>query len=110
MAHQSLFVEAKVGAAHADEVALGERQVLAAPLVKTQDVLEALVLLDQGLDDGSPLALVLARRGQRLEARRARVDELGEERRRNGAFAWGLFEDMTEFGRFQEAYLIESWL
>ena len=23
------------------------------------------------------------------------VDELGEERRRNGAFAWGIFEDMS---------------
>jgi MFS family permease len=38
------------------------------------------------------------------------LDELGEERRRNGAFAWGIFEDMTDFGKFQEAYLIESWL
>jgi predicted MFS family arabinose efflux permease len=38
------------------------------------------------------------------------LDELGEERRRNGAFAWGVFEDMAEFGRFEEAYLIESWL
>jgi predicted MFS family arabinose efflux permease len=38
------------------------------------------------------------------------VDELGEQRRRDGAFAWGVFEDMAEFGRFEEAYLIESWL
>lgn len=38
------------------------------------------------------------------------VDELGEQRRRDGAFAWGVFEDMATFGRFEEAYLIESWL
>jgi predicted MFS family arabinose efflux permease/quinol monooxygenase YgiN len=38
------------------------------------------------------------------------LDELGEERRRDGAFAWGIFEDMSEFGRFEEAYMIESWL
>ncbi|MBV8723458.1 MAG: MFS transporter [Candidatus Eremiobacteraeota bacterium] len=38
------------------------------------------------------------------------LDELGEERRRHGAFAWGVFEDMSEFGRFEEGYLIESWL
>ena len=38
------------------------------------------------------------------------LDELGEERRRDGAFAWGIFEDMGEFGRFEEGYLIESWL
>ena len=35
------------------------------------------------------------------------IDELGEQRRRDGAFAWGVFEDMAEFGRFEEAYLIE---
>ena len=38
------------------------------------------------------------------------VDELGEERKRDGAFAWGIFEDMGEFGRFEEGYLVESWL
>ena len=38
------------------------------------------------------------------------IDELGEERKRDGAFAWGVFEDMAEFGRFEEGYLIESWL
>jgi len=38
------------------------------------------------------------------------MGELGEERRGDGAFAWGIFEHMTEFGRFEEGYLIESWL
>ena len=38
------------------------------------------------------------------------LDELGEERRRDGAFAWGVFEDMSAFGRFEEGYMIESWL
>jgi MFS family permease len=38
------------------------------------------------------------------------LDELGEERKRDGAFAWGIFEDMGEFGRFEEGYLIQSWL
>ncbi len=38
------------------------------------------------------------------------IDELGEQRRRDGAFAWGVFEDMAEFGRFEETYLVESWL
>ncbi len=35
------------------------------------------------------------------------IDELGQERKRDGAFAWGIFEDMGEFGRFEEGYLIE---
>ncbi len=38
------------------------------------------------------------------------MDELGHERKRDGAFAWGIFEDMGEFGRFEEGYLIELWL
>jgi MFS family permease len=38
------------------------------------------------------------------------LDELGFERRRDGAFAWGIFEDASEFGRYEETYLIESWL
>ncbi len=38
------------------------------------------------------------------------IDELGHERKRDGAFAWGIFEDLAEFGRFEEGYLIESWL
>jgi predicted MFS family arabinose efflux permease len=38
------------------------------------------------------------------------LDELGFERRRDGAFAWGIFEDAAEFGRYEETYLIESWL
>jgi len=38
------------------------------------------------------------------------LDELGFERRRDGAFAWGIFEDASDLGRYEEAYLIESWL
>ncbi len=45
----------------------------------------------------------------RVEFLRA-LDELGFERRRDGAFAWGIFEDASEFGRYEETYLIETWL
>ena len=38
------------------------------------------------------------------------LDELGFERRRDGAFAWGIFEDASELGRYEETYLIETWL
>ena len=38
------------------------------------------------------------------------LDELGFERRRDGAFAWGIFEDAGDVGRYEEAYLIKSWL
>jgi MFS family permease len=40
----------------------------------------------------------------------AALKELGYERKRDGAFAWGLFEDVTTPNRFLETFLIESWL
>jgi predicted MFS family arabinose efflux permease len=45
-------------------------------------------------------------RGEFLTA----LDELGYERKRDGAFAWGVFEDTASTGRFLEMFLIESWL
>ena len=38
------------------------------------------------------------------------IDRLSHERGRDGAYAWGLFEDAAEPGRFLETFLVESWL
>lgn len=38
------------------------------------------------------------------------LDEVGHERKRDGAFAWRVFEDAANQGRFVEAFLIDSWL
>jgi MFS family permease len=38
------------------------------------------------------------------------LDRLGHERRRDGAYAWGIFEDAAEPGRYLETFLVESWL
>ncbi len=35
---------------------------------------------------------------------------LSAQRRRDGAYAWGVFEDTAERGKFIETYLVESWL
>jgi hypothetical protein len=40
----------------------------------------------------------------------AAIDEIGRQRRRDGAYAWGIFEDVAEKGIFLETFLIESWL
>jgi predicted MFS family arabinose efflux permease len=40
----------------------------------------------------------------------AALNELGYERKRDGAFAWGVFEDTASTGRYVETFLIESWL
>ena len=38
------------------------------------------------------------------------VDELGYARKRDGAYAWGVYEDVADGGRFIETFSIESWL
>jgi hypothetical protein len=36
--------------------------------------------------------------------------QLARQRRRDGAYRWGVFEDAAEEGRFVETFLVESWL
>jgi MFS family permease len=38
------------------------------------------------------------------------IDRLAQERRRDGAYAWGMFEDTSEKGKFLETFLVESWI
>ena len=38
------------------------------------------------------------------------LEKLAHERRRDGAYSWGIFEDTAEEGRFIETFLVESWL
>ena len=40
----------------------------------------------------------------------AAMQEVGSERKRDGAFAWGVFEELASEGRYTETFLIESWL
>jgi MFS family permease len=40
----------------------------------------------------------------------AALESLGYERRRDGAYAWGIFEDTAEPGRMLETFLVDSWL
>ena len=47
-----------------------------------------------------------ADRGPFLEA----LERLGSERRRDGAFEWEVFEDLSQEGRFLETFKLDSWL
>lgn len=38
------------------------------------------------------------------------LERVSAQRRRDGAYAWGVFEDAAEPGRFLETFLVESWL
>jgi len=40
----------------------------------------------------------------------AALERVEHERRRDGAYAWGVFEDTAEPGRFVETFVVESWL
>jgi predicted MFS family arabinose efflux permease/quinol monooxygenase YgiN len=38
------------------------------------------------------------------------IEDLKHARKREGAYAWGIFEDTADEGRFVENFLVESWL
>jgi MFS family permease len=40
----------------------------------------------------------------------AALEPLGKERRRDGAYAWGVFEDVADPGRMVETFLLDSWI
>jgi MFS family permease len=40
----------------------------------------------------------------------AALEKLGHERRRDGAYVWGIYEDAAVEGRMVETFLLESWL
>jgi hypothetical protein len=63
-------------------------------------------------DDRGPVLVTVEYRIQpeNREAFLAALERLGYERRRDGAYAWNVFEDAAEEGRFLETFLVESWL
>jgi MFS family permease len=40
----------------------------------------------------------------------AALEQLAHQRRGDGAYAWGVFEDTAEDGRYLETFLVQSWL
>jgi MFS family permease len=69
------------------------------------------VAFDVGWRQGPALVTIRyridpANRDEFLRAMR----EIGAERKRDGAYAWGMFEELSAPGRYTETFLIESWL
>lgn len=62
--------------------------------------------------DGGPVLVTVEYRvaPESREAFLLALDELAHERRRDGAYAWGVFEDTAEPSRFLETFFVESWL
>jgi hypothetical protein len=44
------------------------------------------------------------------DAYRAALDSVAGARRRDGAYAWQVFEDTAQPGRLIETFLVESWI
>jgi MFS family permease len=63
-------------------------------------------------DDRGPVLVTVEYRinPKDREAFLATLEKLAHERRRDGAYSWGIFEDTAEEGRFIETFLVESWL
>ena len=62
--------------------------------------------------DRGPVMVTIEYRVEPIQAEAfvATLDELSHERRRDGAYAWGLFEDVAQPGRYLEYFLVASWL
>ena len=62
-------------------------------------------------DRGPVLVTVEYRiRPQDREAFLAAIEKLGYERRRDGAYRWGVYEDAADKGRVVETFLVDSWV
>ena len=63
-------------------------------------------------DDRGPVLVTVEYRIDPAERRPflAALDRLGRERRRDGAYRWGVFEDTADPSRFVETFLLDSWL
>jgi len=63
-------------------------------------------------DDRGPVMVMVEYRVDPVdrEAFLAAIDHVARQRRRDGAYAWGIFEDAADAGRYVESFLVESWL
>lgn len=70
------------------------------------------IVADKIEDDAGPVLITIeyAVLPNQREQFLAALDRLSAQRRRDGAYAWGVFENMAERGNFIETYLVESWL
>jgi len=63
-------------------------------------------------DDAGPVLVTIEYRvdAAHRDAFLAAVQHQAAERRRDGAYGWGVFEDVSNPGLFVEAFHVESWL
>jgi hypothetical protein len=62
--------------------------------------------------DRSPVLITVEYRvdPERRAAFLSAIRDLGQQRRRDGAYVWDVFEEAAEKGRFLETFMVASWL
>jgi len=70
------------------------------------------MLARQVADENGPVLVTVRYRieGEDSAPFLSAIEDIGDQRRRDGAYAWGIFEDVAEKGLFLETFLIENWL
>ncbi len=73
---------------------------------------QAPILAREVEDDNGPVLVTVRYRiaGEDPEAFLDAIEEVGWQRRRDGAYAWGIFADVAQKGVYLETFLIGSWL
>ena len=73
---------------------------------------QAPILAREVEDDSGPVLVTLRYRlaGDDPDPFLDAIEEIGRERRRDGAYAWGVFADVAEKNVYLETFLIGSWL
>ena len=63
-------------------------------------------------DDSGPILVTLrfVLKGEDPEPFLDFIEEIGQQRRRDGAYAWGVFADVAQKGVYLETFLVGSWL
>ena len=73
---------------------------------------QAPILSREVEDDSGPVLVTLRYRlaGEDADTFLDKIEEIGRQRRRDGAYAWGIFADVAQKGVYLETFLIGSWL
>jgi hypothetical protein len=73
---------------------------------------QAPILSREVEDDSGPVLVTIRYRlaGDDTDTFLDKIEEIGRQRRRDGAYAWGIFADVAQKGVYLETFLIGSWL
>jgi hypothetical protein len=88
-----------------------KRRAMGVDLAPSMHWLAPVLAIDAEPDRGPVLVTIESRIDpEKSDAFLTAIRDLGQQRRRDGAYAWDVFDDATAKGRFLETFMITSWL